>query len=234
MKRLIAIFFALATMLTATSSASAAKGCPAATSCGLYQLSSARWPTTHGVLTIHYQLSTVTPSLTPDLVVLAVQAATRTWEEANPNVHFVLDRATSDMPQLGDGVNQIAFVPTLEPGVLAVTNQRMKGSRIVESDLLLNISKPWGWFQCGSNAIRCTDDTSLGAHFMDLQAVVTQQLGHWLSLESLTTPQADELTMYDGIGYGQRHQDTLGLGDVLGVRAAYPCGRCRMPRIVTP
>lgn len=214
-----------------------AAGCPAVARCGLYSLTPGRWRSVRGAITIHYRLSPATPFLTPDKVVLAVQAAARTWEMANPAIHLILDGTTNDLPQLGDGVNQIAFVPTMEPDVLAETNRRAKGGRQVEADTLLNITKAWGWSECAGKS-RCDDASATtltpSLRLMDIQAVVTQQMGRWLSLDGLASPAAQDLTMFEPIAYGERHKATLGLGDILGVRAAYPCGRCARPAVVSP
>ncbi|MHB8511916.1 MAG: hypothetical protein ACYDCC_07000 [Actinomycetota bacterium] len=223
MKRIVAIVALLTTLSAGSAFAtpSSARGCPSKNRCGLYGLENVRWPTQHGQVTIHYQLAPITPwaTITPDKVVLAAEAAAHTWELADPKVHFVLDRTTTDLDQLGDGINNISFVATLDPTVIAETNYRTRGRRLLEVDTLLNEAKPWGWTQCASN---CVDDSGTGVRFMDLQAVLTQQFGLWLSLRLIDDQRGTQLTMYSIVNYGERHQDVLGLGDIRGVRAAYP------------
>ncbi len=209
-------------------------GCPTATRCGLYSLNPQRWAAAKGIVTVPYKVSMVQPWLLPEQVLEAIKAAARTWESANPNVRFRFDGISYDIPQLGNNINEIAWVGTLEPDVIVQTNHRAKGTRRLEADTLLNVAKPWGWQPCDGRGASCSDASGMGVRMLDLQAVVTQQMGHWLSLQALTSPAARQLSMYGEIGYGERHKSTLGLGDVMGVRAAYPCGRCRMPRVMTP
>lgn len=233
---------ALVTLLTlAGSQAGAAPapgrstaGCPAATRCGLYSLQSGRWPAARGAVTIRYRVNVQQPWVIPKQAMVAIGHAAAAWEKANPNVRFVYEGETSVMPQLGNGVNEIAWVPTLEPDVIAQTNHRIKAGRRLEADTLLNMSKPFAWEPCRPEQGGCSDDWGTGIRMMDVQTVMTQQFGHWLGLMTLTDPAARDLTMFASIGYGERRQSTLGLGDILGVRAAYPCRGCAMPRVVTP
>lgn len=72
----------------------------------------------------------------------------------------------------------------------------------------------------------------------DLQDLITHEVGHWLWLEDLTSKDGYNLTMNSGLdqpdrGFTDRRRVTLGLGDILGARSAYPC-ECGFPPIYDP
>lgn len=207
--------------------------CPSAKSCGAYALSSQRWPAAKGVVTIPYQVNWLGPGSLPGDVTRAIIAAADSWEAANPRIRFKFEGTSYDVPQLGNNRNEIAFVPTLEPHVIAQANHRAKGSTRLESDTLLNLAKPWSFEPCAQANGSCADAQGTGVRLLDLQSVAAQQFGNWLGLKTLASPSARELTMHGAIDYGERRKATLGLGDVKGVRAAYPC-TCASPRIFTP
>lgn len=229
------IFVTMLAALGATTGAVAAQkpACPDARTCNVYRLSKMRWQVRGGKVTIPYRVNITQPWLLPEDAFAAIDAATRTWEAANPVIDFVFLGRSSDLPQLGNDVSEIAWVSSLPPEALAQSNHRSKGNRRLESDTLLNVAKPWSWTPCDSQSSGCSNEAGV-IRFMDVQAVVTQQLGHWLGLEGLTGAHVRELTMSLGVGYGERHKSTLGLGDIKGVRAAYLCRGCRMPRVFTP
>lgn len=239
MMRRVAVFvLAIASIISIVGGAEArtqqTTGCPSAQRCRLYKVRSTRFPAVRGAITIHYQLGHVQPWLTPKELLVAAQEAERAWESANPNVRFIMDGMSTELPVLGNEINEIAWT-LLDPDVLSQTNLRSFGSRMLEADTLLNVAKPWGWGPCGGDFGACSDSgDEAGVRLLDVQAMLTHTFGRWLGLEPLMTAAARDLTMYVGFAYGERHKSTLGLGDVLGVRAAYPCGRCRMARVITP
>lgn len=233
MRRLLFVLAVVAIAASGTG-ATAAPACPSARTCGSYALGSQRWPASKGLVTIRYQVNWLGPGSLPGDVTKAIIAAADAWETANPAVRFKFEGTTYDVPQLGNERNEIAFVPTLEPDVIAQANHRAKGSVRLESDSLLNLAKPWSFEPCAQANGSCANAEGTGLRLLDLQSVVMQQFGNWLGLKTLTATSARELTMYGVVGYGERHKATPGLGDVRGVRAAYPCGRCATPRIFTP
>lgn len=213
--------------------ASSSAGCPSAASCGLYALGTQRWPAKTGTVTIPYRVNWLGPGMAPDQVIDAIVAAAGAWEAANPRIRFKLEGIFYDLSQLGNGRNEISFVPTLPVNVIAQANHRAKGAARLESDTLLNLTKPWSWAPCAQQSGSCTDAESAGARLLDLQAVMTQQFGNWLGLATITNPAARDLTMYGALAGGERRKSTLGKGDVLGARAAYPCS-CPAIRVFTP
>ncbi|HVL90582.1 MAG TPA: hypothetical protein VM841_10160 [Actinomycetota bacterium] len=233
MRRLLLSVVVLAVAL-AGGAVRAAPACPSARTCDAFKLSSQRWAATKGVVTIPYQVNWLGPGSMPGDVTRAIIAAADAWEAANPRIRFKFEGTSYDVPQLGNNRNEIAFVPTLEPGVIAQANHRAKGSVRLESDTLLNLAKPWSFDPCAQQNGSCADAEGPALRLLDLQSVVAQQLGNWLGLHTLSSDATRELTMNGTITYGERRKATLGLGDVKGVRAAYPCGGCSSPRIFTP
>lgn len=221
----------------------AAADCPAERTCAAYaELSKARFPAGRGgVVTIPYQVNaTGAATLTEAQVAGAAQAATAVWERANPRLHFSYRGPTRALAGVPDGVNVIGFgaVPPPAVAVAVVYQTPADGDRqrISEADIVFNASVPWDWKQCRQADNSCTpvhDDRIpqnpfLRAQEVDFQSVMTQELGHWLSLahpDERGAALATRQTMSAQIPAGRSGQ-TLALGDILGVRAMYPCGRC--------
>lgn len=211
------------------------KGCPNASGCGLYALKSGRWPASKGLVTIPFSINPLQTWMSGKDAEGAVLAATATWGRANSAVRFKYLGRTRRLPVAGDGFNDIGW-DHLEPGILAAATITSIGSRIVEADIVFNILMPWKWTRCTQQSGACVDapaDAGMIARFQ-AQAVATHEVGHWVGLADLTASEGRDLTMYEVIEPGERKQATLALGDIKGTRAAYPCGRCRMPAIVKP
>jgi len=233
-KRMLLALAAVAVAIAGTGATAATTACPSARTCASYSLDAQRWPSSKGLVTIRYQVNWLGPGSLPGDVTKAIIAAADAWELANPAIRFKFEGTSYDVPQLGNNRNEIAFVPTLDAGVIAQANHRAKGSVRLESDSLINIAKPWSFESCAQANGSCANAEGTGLRLLDLQSVATQQFGNWLGLRTLSGSSARELSMFGSIAYGERHKSTPGLGDVRGVRAAYPCGRCASPRIFTP
>lgn len=212
-----------------------ARGCPNPKSCPLYKLDKYRWPTDRGVATIPFVVNPVQPWIGRDAALGAAIAAARTWSRAHSPVRFLSKGTTMRQPVLGDSLNEIGWgrVPA---GALAVANTRVIRGKVMEADVVLNVMLPWTWSECAHRDGACVPaqaDAGMVQRF-DVQAVLTHEFGHWLGLAHLDSAGSSELTMYTTPNPGDRKQSTLALGDVRGIRAAYPCKRCVMPRIVSP
>lgn len=107
-------------------------------------------------------------------------------------------------------------------------------------DLVFNLDRTWRWVQCEQRDGSCGRpvgepigaagaSTSTGG--VDFQGTALHELGHWLSLNHTSEQRGNQQTMYQ-MAPTDLSLQTLGLGDVLGVRAAYPCGRCGGPPAV--
>lgn len=230
-----AAIVALALLTSPAAHAATTRGCPNAKSCSLYKLERYRWVTSRGVATIPFFVNPVQPWISQAEAVDAAVSAARTWSHSHTAIRFLSKGTTARHPVLGDSVNEVAWgrVPA---GALAVANMRMVGGKVAEADVVLNILIPWAWQECAQRDGACgtaSSDAGVLQRF-DVQAVLTHEFGHWLGLAHLDQPGASELTMFATPNPGERKQTTLALGDLRGIRAAYPCRTCRIPRIVSP
>ncbi|GAC1410336.1 MAG: hypothetical protein NVSMB57_04000 [Actinomycetota bacterium] len=216
------------------SSVQTAPGCPSPRTCGLYALESYRWPVVKGRATLSFYVNPTQPWMSSHDAQEGIVAAARTWKRANPKIDVKLLGLTTALVATGDGMNEIGW-GVLPATTLASATVVRRGGKVVEADITLNLAYAWAWLPCADRDGACTDAPSIAGirPRIDVQAVVTHEIGHWLGLGHLNGPAASELTMYMVPNPGERKQDTLALGDVLGVRKAYPC-RCPQPMIVSP
>jgi predicted Zn-dependent protease len=167
-------------------------------------------------LPLHYAINPANPdNLSEDFVVSAITAAAHTWNRAVKrdafDNHFSIDY-TAQAPK-GDGTNTIAFSDIfLDSSVIAATSLYIDTSTtpftIFEFDILLNSKYTWG-------------DATRDPNVMDLQAVVTHELGHALGLGDVWEPACSQATMY-GFGTSGETQDrTLSKPDITGLRVIY-------------
>jgi hypothetical protein len=92
-------------------------------------------------------------------------------------------------------------------GVIAVTMYWISGSKMMEIDMRMNTLYKWS--------------LSGEARKMDVQNIATHEFGHWVGLADLYDDPDYWLTMYGYSGYGITYQQTIGLGDKLGLQAVY-------------
>ncbi len=94
-------------------------------------------------------------------------------------------------------------------GTIAVTYTWSSGGNAVESDAGYNTFYSWS--------------LSGAAGKMDLENIVTHELGHTFGMGHTSTASANScLTMYPYADYGETQKRTLGDGDIIGIRARYP------------
>lgn len=217
--------------------------CPDAKRCRRYIFSDGnsdaerapRWPAgPDGVSVVRYNINPFGSGLPDDRVRGAVEAAFATWQAAAPGVRFVFTGFTTRTPTLDDGYNDIGFTPSP-----TYAFPKSDGRRMVEADMLLAASPgDWTWEPCrqrdGSCTTTCVENEARTGCRAELQSVVTHEAGHWLWLGDMTNDETDrELTMSPRFPDYDRWRSTLALGDVLGLRALYPCS-CPLPPIYSP
>jgi hypothetical protein len=83
----------------------------------------------------------------------------------------------------------------------------VSGGRTIEVDCMMNTRFQWS----------LTGE----AGKMDVQNIMTHELGHFSGLADLYNDADYWLTMYGYGAYGETYKRTLGLGDINGIRAVY-------------
>jgi hypothetical protein len=210
-----------------------AEKCPQPKSCRYYKFLTAdpyRWPTgPDGRATVEYWVNPAgATAISVEDVEGAVAAAFVSWERAAPTLRFVYRGRTDRLAAPRDGTNVVAF-----DGDHNYTWVSSSG----EFDIHF-VPGNWAWAPCEQRDGACTDDDdrtadgeAMGVAPPELQSLATHEVGHAMGLDH---PPADpayaELTMKPTF---KRSKSTLALGDVLGIRALYPCD-CPLPPIYDP
>jgi hypothetical protein len=141
-----------------------------------------------------------------DTVVEAITAAANTWDSQTSANVFSYRGITSRSAGRRDGYNVISW-GSYRAGVIAVTYIWYVGDRIIETDTRLNTLYEWS--------------LSGEPKKMDVQNIMTHEFGHWCGLDDLYADEDYWLTMYGYADYGETYKRTLGLGDILGLKAVY-------------
>lgn len=109
-----------------------------------------------------------------------------------------------------DGENTIIFGNYPQAGVIGVTTIVYDSEyKIIEFDMVLDTDFAWG------------DATTQGTAVMDLQNIVTHELGHAVGLGDLYKRPASAETMYGYGSYGQTAKRSLYYWDIAGIKSLY-------------
>ncbi|MEM3695027.1 MAG: hypothetical protein QXJ11_03600 [Candidatus Bathyarchaeia archaeon] len=161
----------------------------------------------HWYTTINYWIN---PSnkygFSTSAVVAVITTAAETWDAETSFEVFVYKGTTTRTAGRRDGYNVVSW-GAYQAGVIAVTYIWASGSRIVETDCRMNTYYTWS--------------LSGEAGKMDVQNIMTHEFGHWCGLKDLYNDVDYWLTMYGYANFGETYKRTLGLGDILGLRAVY-------------
>jgi len=153
--------------------------------------------------------------LTEDFVVSAISAAAATWNKAIKKNAFDKEYAvdgTIKAPVV-DGTNSIVFSDIfLDTSIISETSLYVDSSTtpwtIIEFDILLNSKLAWG-------------DATQDPNVMDVQAVVTHELGHALGLGDVWDPACSQDTMYGFSSFGSTQDRKLSKPDIRALRLIY-------------
>ncbi len=161
----------------------------------------------HSYSTINYYINpTNSYGLSQSAVVGAINSGVNAWDSQTSYVVFSYKGTSSRTAGTRDGYNTISW-GSYQAGVIAVTMSWVSGKRVLEVDCLMNTYYSWSLTgQAGK---------------MDVQDIMTHELGHFCGLADLYNDADYWLTMYGYSNYAETYKQTLGLGDILGLRAFY-------------
>ena len=203
--------------------------------CRDYALDTAVWPVdAGGRAVVRYRVDPDVPAgqdVTGEELVAAVQTAAAVWEAADPVLDLVYEGTTDRSADVEDGVSVVGFGDGTEQDAVAYATVFRTGED-AEVDVLLMVegiryvAQPCE--QADGSCVPVEHDDAV----VDLHSVLTHELGHLLGLDHPDAA-ADDLTMSPEWVDDERFPQTLALGDVLGVRALYPCD-CPLPAVLSP
>jgi len=200
--------------------------CAKASTCPDFQLRSARWPSDkNGTTVINWKFNDEgrrAVRAQPGLLENAVNAAMAQWSRWDSNLQFRYGGlttasfgATGKDGSCADGTNVVTW-DKFESDIIAMAGicTDKTGKIVRDADLALNVTYHW-------ENINGTPSTR---HSIDIQSIVTHELGHWLGLLDLYGEQDVHQTMSGYAGYGETNKRTPALGDIMGVQKLFPCG----------
>jgi hypothetical protein len=183
-----------------------------------------------GVVRIRFYVNPTPPQnsgLTEETMEAAHLEATRIIEAANPRVKYVYQGRTTRVPRSLDGFNDFSF-----GGTAAV--QHDGAGHIREADVSARqfvTTGDWTYTPCEQRDGGCGNS---GSGKVEIMTTIVHEIAHTLGLADLVGDETSELTMdTEPDEPGVRASVTLGLGDVLGIRALYPTS-APMPPIYSP
>jgi len=162
-----------------------------------------------------------------DVIVNAVEAGVREWETPGGSTIAVFGDVVVDSDVTYDGgayrgYNTISFGLYNDSMVIAVTtvwgyfSGPSSQREIVEAHILLNDEFEWG-----DASVDGDGDGSLDTYLMDIQNIVTHELGHWTGMGDVYEAAASDETMYGYSTEGELNKRDLYKGDIAGVTKLY-------------
>jgi len=177
-------------------------------------------PTCYGSLGVKWKnfpvAYTVNPSnpdnLTEAFVTATIANSSDSWD-AETSLEVLDDVYTIDYAaQYGvqDYENVITFGDYPDSGVIGVTSVwfTRRGKKIVEFDMLLNTDFIWG-------------DASIDPSVMDLENIVTHEMGHAIGLDDIYNSTCTHVTMYGYSTQGDINKRSLEVEDIAGLQSIY-------------
>ena len=157
--------------------------------------------------TINYYVNTKnTYGFSSAAVVSTITTSVNTWDQKTSYQVFSYKGTTTRGAGKRDGYNVISW-GRYSAGVIAVTMSWVSGGQTIEVDCMMNTRFKWS----------LTGE----AGKMDVQNIMTHELGHFCGLKDLYNDADYWLTMYGYSNYGLTYARTLGLGDINGLKAVY-------------
>jgi len=161
----------------------------------------------HWYTTINYYINTKNKyGFSATAVVNTITTSANTWDQETAYQVFSYKGTTGRNAGRRDGYNVVSW-GGYQAGIIAVTYIWYSGSQIIETDCRMNTYYKWS--------------LSGEAGKMDVQNIMTHELGHWCGLDDLYDDVDYWLTMYGYGNFGETYKRTLGLGDINGLEAVY-------------
>ncbi len=174
-----------------------------------YKLMGVKWLS----LPVSYTINPAnSQGLTEELVNSAVSVSAESWDMATSkelfNDYYTVDYFAAY--GVRNGVNAIVFGDYGQSNVIGVTSvwYTRVGKQIVEFDMLLNSQFQWG-------------DASVDPTKMDLQNILTHELGHSVGMADVYTSTCSAVTMYGYSGEGDLQKRSLEQPDITGLQKMY-------------
>ena len=139
-------------------------------------------------------------------VVTTITTSANTWDKVTSAEVFSYKGTTSRSAGRRDGYNVVAW-GTYRRGAIAVTYIWYRGSRIIETDVIMNTYYSWSLTGVAGK--------------MDVRNIMTHEFGHWVGLDDLYSDSDYWLTMYGYSRNGETYKRDLGSGDILGLEEWY-------------
>jgi hypothetical protein len=161
----------------------------------------------HSYSTINYYINPKNSyGFSSSSVVSTITTSVNTWDEKTSYQVFSYKGTTLKTAGKYDGYNVISWGKN-RVGVIAVTMSWVTSGRVLEVDCMMNTRYKWS----------LTGE----AGKMDVQNIMTHELGHFCGLADLYNDADYWLTMYGYSNFGLTYARTLGLGDINGLKAVY-------------
>jgi len=191
---------------------------------GHYKLIGAKWKD----LPVHIEVNPENPfGLSEEDIVEAIHVAAEEWDDGAYSqwggvpVDLFDDYVTTSTKTYEDlawtadkldGCNTIVWGDYPEEGVIAVTIlwYSRATKEIVEFDIVLDVDFTWQIYPYNTTG-----------YYMDLQNIVTHELGHGVGLDDVYQPPAYQETMYGYADYGEIIKRDLYIGDQRGITKLY-------------
>jgi hypothetical protein len=167
----------------------------------------------------YFNPSTIPTDLDESLVINALVDSTKTWDDATSKELFI------DAPKDGSGIyygdaglvypfdeNNVVMFGDLDSGTIGVTYfwYWTATGEIADWDMMLNTDYKWG-----------DANTVSGENIMDLQNILTHELGHSLGLKDLYNRKCSSMTMFGYSRYNDISKRSLENDDIASLLKVY-------------
>ena len=190
--------------------------CQATTNDQVNTFATTGWRLSPGISDYKLKYSSKPRSWTNGAFQSAIDLAFSNIQGAGGGVLFHYAGESREGRPANDNQNTIMW-QVLPAGVVAMTYIWTQDGHLTDADTVINnrylfsLTDYTGSNDCGGSRA-----------YFDLRNIATHEFGHWVGLGDLYDSRAKDLTMYGFAVRGELKKDTLGLGDITGVRALWP------------